>query len=102
MLQRLCRNNVRSATQLSLHTRAINTTVPYDYSTVRSVRNFFIPTIIEREGNFENRYDIFTRLLKDRIVCVMGVFKKKKNQNFSFFYLVQCVSKCWSRFSDVF
>ena len=39
-------------------------------STVK--RSFFIPTIIEKQGNFETRYDIFTRLLKDRIVCVMG------------------------------
>ena len=30
--------------------------------------NFLIPTIVERDGRFERAYDIYSRLLKDRIV----------------------------------
>ena len=35
-------------------------------------RSFTIPYVIEREGAAERTYDIFARLLKDRIVCIMG------------------------------
>ena len=31
-----------------------------------------IPTVIEKEGNSERAYDIYSRLLKDRIVFVGG------------------------------
>ena len=36
------------------------------------MRSFTIPYVIEREGAAERTYDIFARLLKDRIVCIMG------------------------------
>ena len=32
------------------------------------VTNFLIPTIVERDGRFERAFDIYSRLLKDRIV----------------------------------
>jgi len=39
---------------------------------IASIRNFSYPLVIEREGGGERSYDIFSRLLKDRIVCIMG------------------------------
>ena len=38
-----------------------------------SIRAFSYPLVIEREGAAERSYDIFSRLLKDRIVCIMGM-----------------------------
>ncbi|XP_067027592.1 ATP-dependent Clp protease proteolytic subunit-like isoform X2 [Acropora muricata] len=35
-------------------------------------RNFLIPMVIEQTGRGERSYDIFSRLLKERIVCAMG------------------------------
>ncbi|CAH3190400.1 unnamed protein product, partial [Porites evermanni] len=35
-------------------------------------RQFLIPMVIEQTGRGERAYDIFSRLLKERIVCVMG------------------------------
>jgi ATP-dependent Clp protease protease subunit len=35
-----------------------------------SVRNHLVPIVIEREGRAERSYDIYSRLLKDRIVLV--------------------------------
>ncbi|XP_013395183.1 ATP-dependent Clp protease proteolytic subunit, mitochondrial [Lingula anatina] len=32
----------------------------------------YIPIVIEQSGRGEKAYDIFSRLLKDRIICVMG------------------------------
>lgn len=32
------------------------------------LRNYVIPTVIENEGRYERAYDIYSRLLKDRIV----------------------------------
>jgi len=37
-----------------------------------SVRGFTIPIVVEQTGRGERSYDIFSRLLKERIVCVMG------------------------------
>ena len=37
-------------------------------------RAFTYPYVIERDGAIERSYDIFSRLLKDRIVCIMGKF----------------------------
>ena len=31
-----------------------------------------IPYVIEKDGRTERVYDIYSRLLKDRIVCLMG------------------------------
>jgi len=31
-----------------------------------------IPIVIEQTGRGERAYDIFSRLLKERIICVMG------------------------------
>jgi len=32
-----------------------------------------IPMVIEQTGRGERAYDIFSRLLKERIICVMGI-----------------------------
>jgi len=37
-----------------------------------SVRGFTIPIVVEQTGRGERSYDIFSRLLKERIICVMG------------------------------
>lgn len=36
------------------------------------VTNLFVPTVVEATGRGERAYDIFSRLLKDRIVIVNG------------------------------
>jgi ATP-dependent Clp protease protease subunit len=36
----------------------------------RSPHNFIIPTVIESEGRMERAYDIYSRLLKDRIIFI--------------------------------
>ncbi|XP_031563631.1 uncharacterized protein LOC116299138 [Actinia tenebrosa] len=40
------------------------------HSTAR--RDFLIPMVIESTGRGERAYDIFSRLLKERIICLMG------------------------------
>ena len=39
---------------------------------IENLRNYMVPTVIERSGNFEKVYDIYSRLLKDRIIFVTG------------------------------
>ncbi|XP_017782815.1 PREDICTED: ATP-dependent Clp protease proteolytic subunit, mitochondrial [Nicrophorus vespilloides] len=39
----------------------------------RNVRNFgYIPIVVEQTGRGERSYDIYSRLLKERIICLMG------------------------------
>ena len=35
-------------------------------------RSFGVPLVIEQDGAGERAYDIYSRLLKDRIICVFG------------------------------
>lgn len=35
-------------------------------------RSFGVPLVIEQDGSGERAYDIYSRLLKDRIICVFG------------------------------
>ena len=35
-------------------------------------KNYMIPTVIERSGNGEKAYDIYSRLLVDRIIFISG------------------------------
>ena len=35
-------------------------------------RNYYIPIVLEQTGKIERAYDIYSRLLKDRIVCLTG------------------------------
>lgn len=37
--------------------------------------SFAIPMVIERSGNGERAYDIYSRLLKDRIICLHAPVK---------------------------
>src|SRR6476661_4171503 len=39
-------------------------------SLLQSPRNYIVPTVIESEGRMERAYDIYSRLLKDRIVFI--------------------------------
>ncbi|KAL0279670.1 UNVERIFIED_CONTAM: hypothetical protein PYX00_001175 [Menopon gallinae] len=34
--------------------------------------SYLVPTVVEQTGRGERAYDIFSRLLKERIICVMG------------------------------
>ena len=34
--------------------------------------NFMVPIVIEQTGRGERAYDIYSRLLKERIICLMG------------------------------
>lgn len=36
-----------------------------------------VPIVIEQTGRGERAYDIYSRLLKERIICVMGPVMKK-------------------------
>lgn len=39
----------------------------------QSARNLnLVPIVVEQTGRGERAYDIFSRLLKERIICVMG------------------------------
>lgn len=35
-------------------------------------RAYMVPIVIEQDGRHERAYDVYSRLLKDRIVCLMG------------------------------
>ncbi|WP_178841990.1 ATP-dependent Clp protease proteolytic subunit, partial [uncultured Treponema sp.] len=39
---------------------------------MRETMNNLVPQVVERTGNGERAYDIFSRLLKDRIIFVDG------------------------------
>lgn len=34
--------------------------------------NLILPKVVEQSGRGERSYDIFSRLLKERIICLMG------------------------------
>jgi hypothetical protein len=38
----------------------------------KNVRAFGVPLVIEQDGMGERAYDIYSRLLKDRIICLFG------------------------------
>ena len=40
------------------------------HSTERNL--YLIPMVVEQTGRGERSYDIYSRLLKERIICVMG------------------------------
>ncbi|KAI1728456.1 clp protease domain-containing protein [Ditylenchus destructor] len=46
--------------------------VNYRFMSTSVQRNMGIPFIIDNDGRTERAYDVFSRLLKDRIVCVMA------------------------------
>jgi ATP-dependent Clp protease protease subunit len=39
-----------------------------DRSTIKPTSQILVPTVIEQEGRFERAYDIYSRLLRDRII----------------------------------
>ena len=54
------------------------------FHTTRSYANPMVPIVIEQTGRGERAYDIFSRLLKERIICIMGPVRTAKSR----FYLV--------------
>lgn len=42
------------------------------FHTTAVTRNPLVPIVIEQTGRGERAYDIYSRLLKERIICVMG------------------------------
>merc|ERR1712002_1446932 len=42
------------------------------FGTTTSARMPMIPMVVEQTGRGERAYDIYSRLLKERIICVMG------------------------------
>src|SRR5215217_6732867 len=45
-------------------------TPEFPTSMLQSPRNYIVPTVIESEGRMERAYDIYSRLLKDRIIFI--------------------------------
>src|SRR4026208_2200431 len=45
-------------------------TPDFPTSLLQTPRNYLIPTVIESEGRMERAYDIYSRLLKDRIIFI--------------------------------
>ena len=41
-------------------------------SSWRSPHSALVPIVVEQTGRGERSYDIYSRLLKDRIICLMG------------------------------
>ncbi|XP_018340027.1 PREDICTED: ATP-dependent Clp protease proteolytic subunit, mitochondrial isoform X2 [Trachymyrmex septentrionalis] len=39
----------------------------------------FVPIVVEQSGRGERAYDIYSRLLKERIICLMGPSESSKN-----------------------
>ena len=37
-----------------------------------TTKNYYVPFVIEQTGNGERSYDIYSRLMKDRIVMLTG------------------------------
>ncbi|XP_055849215.1 ATP-dependent Clp protease proteolytic subunit [Episyrphus balteatus] len=68
---------LRNATK-NLITSFSKTTTPIQWnlnkniSTTQTKQQFLIPMVVEQTGRGERAYDIFSRLLKERIVCLMG------------------------------
>ena len=58
----LCR--IGSSARRVLQTSAVRPIVAH--------RSFGVPLVIEQDGAGERAYDIYSRLLKDRIICVFG------------------------------
>lgn len=44
----------------------------YDLCVNRPTNQILVPTVIEQEGRFERAYDIYSRLLRDRIIFLGG------------------------------
>lgn len=54
-----------------------------------SIRGLTIPIVVEQTGRGERSYDIFSRLLKERIICVMGEVSTFKLYDLFHFYVIK-------------
>lgn len=53
--------------------RSVLSTVPQSNSSLIANRYLnLVPIVVEQTGRGERSYDIFSRLLKERIICLMG------------------------------
>ncbi|MNB93930.1 ATP-dependent Clp protease proteolytic subunit [compost metagenome] len=43
------------------------------------MNNYYVPTVIEQNGKSERAYDLYSRLLKDRIIFVPGINEETAN-----------------------
>ena len=46
------------------------------------LQNPLIPIVIDQTGRGERAYDIYSRLLKERIICFMGPVSLSLNKNY--------------------
>ena len=51
--------------------------MPNEGFTMNEQMNTLVPYVVERTGNGERTYDLFSRLLKDRIIFVDGEINDK-------------------------
>lgn len=58
--------------QQSLITKLVQPTSSHLFHTCKSNNNPLVPIVIEQTGRGERAYDIYSRLLKERIICFMG------------------------------
>lgn len=65
-------NPICCAIQQQSATIAASSTSKRDFSSTTKTQMPLIPMVIEQTGRGERSYDIYSRLLKDRIICVMG------------------------------
>lgn len=65
-------NPICCAIQQQSATIAASNTSKRDFSSTTKTQMPLIPMVIEQTGRGERSYDIYSRLLKDRIICVMG------------------------------
>lgn len=67
--------NIKRMNRLSLCRIGSSARRVLQTSAVRPIvaqRSFGVPLVIEQDGAGERAYDIYSRLLKDRIICVFG------------------------------
>ena len=56
--------------------------------TSQSTYSPYVPFVVEQTGRGERSYDIFSRLLKDRIICVMGPVSKVQGAEVNYLVII--------------
>ena len=65
--------NLLQQQQLTMMTsRTTGLTASRSFGTTTTTMMPMIPMVVEQTGRGERAYDIYSRLLKERIICVMG------------------------------
>jgi len=60
---------LQSTTACSLNSPYLKTK---SFHTSSKLNSYLVPIVVEQTGRGERSYDIYSRLLKDRIICLMG------------------------------